>query len=415
MTPDTAFIERTLANGLRLVIEPMPHVASAAAGFLVRTGSRDETPNLAGVSHFVEHMCFKGTHHRTWREITRDFDELGSTYNAYTSKERTFYYGWVRADDHEKQLALLADMMRSAFPPQEFETEKKVILEEIAMSEDQIEDRVYDLIHDRAYNGHPLAWPVLGTAKTVEALSRDQLYGYFESRYHPANMILLVAGAVEPRQVVAAAERLCGDWAAKPPGPARLAPPPWRKGLAVPRTDRFQQQALVVAFPAPCSSAADRETADVLAAILGGHNSRFFWNIIQTGIAPHVAAMRLDYCDVGMMIAFGCCEPQHAERMIDAIRAEIATVVREGVRDEEVQRVKNRVRTALATEAESPYYRLMQLASDLDDLGRPRMVSERLEAIDRVTVQSIREYLAAWPMADNAYLAGLGPCNWPTR
>jgi predicted Zn-dependent peptidase len=139
---DAVFIEHSLSNGLRVVIEPMPHVRSASAGFLVRTGSRDETPDLAGVSHFVEHMCFKGTHHRSWREITRDFDDLGSTYNAYTSKERTFYYGWVRSGDLEKQIEIIADMMRSSFPPDEFEMEKKVILEEIAMSDDQLDHRV---------------------------------------------------------------------------------------------------------------------------------------------------------------------------------------------------------------------------------------------------------------------------------
>jgi predicted Zn-dependent peptidase len=158
------FVEHTLENGLRLVIEPMPHVQSAAGGFLVRTGARDETPELAGVSHFLEHMCFKGTAKRDWRQITVDFDNLGSTYNAYTSKEQTVYFGWVRVCDLEKQIELLADMMQSIVPPEEFEMEKKVILEEIAMSEDSIERRVVDLIHEQRYAGHSLRWPVLGTA-----------------------------------------------------------------------------------------------------------------------------------------------------------------------------------------------------------------------------------------------------------
>ena len=128
MTSDHAFIDQTLPNGLRVVIEPMPHVASAAAGFLVRTGARDEPQELAGVSHFLEHMCFKATANRTWHQITIDFDNMGSTYNAFTSKEKTFYFGWVRTADLEKQIELIADMMRSTIPPAEFETEKKVIL-----------------------------------------------------------------------------------------------------------------------------------------------------------------------------------------------------------------------------------------------------------------------------------------------
>jgi predicted Zn-dependent peptidase len=413
MKIDNPFVEHTLPNGLRIVIEPMPHVQSVASGFLVQTGSRDETPELAGVSHFVEHMCFKGTHHRTWRDITRDFDNLGSTYNAYTSKERTFYYGWVRADDAEKQLELLADMMQSVFPPDEFAMEKKVILEEIAMSEDQIEDRVYDLIHEKAYAGHPLGWPVLGTAQTVSGMSRDQLFGYFQSRYHPANMILLIAGAVEPGKAIAMAERICGEWSPRSPRPARVVPPSWSEGTTVCQTDRFQQQAVLAAFPAPSAAHDDREIADVFASILGGHNSRFYWNIIQAGVAPHVAAGRLDYCDGGMMIAFGFCEPQKIEQVLDSVRSEIAKITREGALADEVQRVKNRTRTGLATEAESPYYRLMQVAGDIDVLGRPRTVSERLAAVERVSVDLIRDYLRTWPMDKNCYLASLGPRNWP--
>ncbi|HVP12946.1 MAG TPA: pitrilysin family protein [Phycisphaerae bacterium] len=413
MNTENPFVEHTLPNGLRIVIEPMPHVQSVASGFLVQTGSRDESPDLAGVSHFVEHMCFKGTHHRTWRDITRDFDNMGSTYNAYTSKERTFYFGWVRPEDAEKQLELLADMMRSVFPPDEFETEKKVILEEIAMSEDQIEDRVYDLIHEKAYAGHPLGWPVLGTAQSIAAMTRDQLYAYFESRYHPANMILLVAGAVDPKDAIAMAERICGDWTPKSPRPRRAEPPAWTEQTTTAQVDRFQQQALLVAFAAPSAAHDDRETADVLASILGGHNSRFFWNIVQAGIAPHVAAGRLDYCDAGMMIAFGFCEPRNVEQLYEAVKAEIARISSQGVNDDEVQRVKNRTRTGLATEAESPYYRLMQLGGDVDVLGRPRTVAERLAAVERVTADRIRQYMQTWPLDKNGYFASLGPRAWP--
>jgi predicted Zn-dependent peptidase len=410
---DNGFVEHTLANGLRIVIEPMPHVQSAAGGFLVRTGARDETPDLAGASHFVEHMCFKGTARRSWRQITLDFDNLGSTYNAFTSKERTFYFGWVRTEDLHRQIDLLADMMQSAFPIEEFEMEKKVILEEIAMSDDQIDRQVYDLIHEKAFAGHPLAWPVLGTTETVGAITRDQLYGYFESRYHPANLVLLVAGAVSPDKVIAMAEEVCGAWTAKSPRPDRKTPPPLPQDAFAQKTDRFQQQSLVLAFPAPGADHPDRETADVFASILGGHNSRFFWNIVQAGIAPHVAAGRVDYSDTGVMIAFGFCEPQNTGQLLTAIQREIATLTQDGVTEKEVQRVKNRARTALATEAESPYHRIMQIAGDVDNLGRPRTVGERLAAVDRVTVDRIRRYLETWPMAGTGCLATLGPGDLP--
>ena len=415
MSDENGFVEHVLGNGLRLVIELMPHAGSAAGGFLVRTGARDETPDLAGVSHFLEHMCFKGTAKRDWRRITVDFDNLGSTYNAYTSKEQTVFFGWVRTADLEKQIELLADMMRSIIPADEFEMEKKVILEEIAMSEDSIDRRVIDLIHAQRYAGHPLSWPVLGTAQTVGALTRDQLHGYFESRYHPANMVLVVAGAVDPQEVIVMAERICGDWSARSPRPDRMVPPPVAQGIGKEQAERFEQQAVAMIYPAPSASHPDRERGDVLAFLLGGHNSRFFWNIIQTGIAPQVGAARLDYSDDGMFIAYGFCDPSKADELLAAMRSEIRKVIEAGVSDEEVQRVKNLSRTVLATEAESPYHRFMQMVREIDVLGRPRSVSERLAAIDAVTPGGLREYGQAWLEGGASVLVSLGPSDWPSN
>ncbi|MBX3396581.1 MAG: insulinase family protein [Phycisphaerae bacterium] len=408
------FVEHTLANGLKIVIEPMPHASSAAGGFLVRTGARDEDSHLAGVSHFLEHMCFKGTAHRDWKQITNEFDDMGSTYNAYTSKERTVYFGWVRTDDFERQVELLADMMQSVVPPEEFEMEKKVILEEIAMSEDSIERKVYDLMHEAVYPGHPLSWPVLGTTASVSGLTRDQLHGYFLDRYHPANMVLMVAGAVEPNSVIEMADRLCGQWPVRAPRPARHRPKAELSGVRKVVAERFQRQAIGLLYPGPSALHEDRDNGDVLASILGGQNSRFFWNIIQAGVAAHVAAGRLDYCDDGMMIAFGFSEPDRCQQLLDAMRRELDKVMKEGVTEDEVQRVKNRSRTGLATEAEAPYYRLMQMIQDIDDFGRPRSVDERLAAIDAVTPESIRGYLQRWPLAGDCMLISLGPRDWPT-
>lgn len=413
MTGGNGFVERTLDNGLRVVIEPMPHVQSVAGGFLVRTGARDEEPRLAGVSHFLEHMCFKGTAKRTWQQITNDFDNLGSTYNAYTSKERTVYFGWVRPEDFESQLELLADMMRSTIPPDEFEMEKNVILEEIAMSDDSLERKVYDMIHEKLFGGHPLAWPVLGTTESIGRLSRDDLHAYFQDRYHPANMVLVVAGAIDPEAALAVAQRLCGTWAARPPRPPRSQPPDIRPIVGKSVFERFQRQAVALIYPAPSATHEDRENADVLASILGGQNSRFFWKIVQAGIAPHVAAGRIDYCDAGLMLAYGFADPPNAERLLDSMREEIGRLCRDGVTEDEVQRVKNRTRTALATEAEAPYYRLMQMLHDVDVFGAPRGVGERLAAIDAVTPETLRTYLKHWSLDGEAALASLGPRDWP--
>lgn len=408
------FFDRTLPNGLRVVVEPMESVSSAAAGFLARTGSRDETPEQAGVSHFLEHMCFKGTPKRTWQDITVRFDDLGSTYNAFTSKERTFYYGWVRRGDLFGQIELLADMMRSTIPAEEFDTEKKVILEEIAMSHDQLEHHVYDLIHEKAFAGHPLAWPVLGDEKTVGGLAREQMLQYVSDRYNPSNLVLLAAGNVDPDEVFQSAGKLCADWPSRPPRPERRPPPRCPAGQAVMQLERFKQQSVCWCHAAPSLiDERDGETADVLAALLGGPNSRFFWNIVQAGVAPIASAWRVDYCDTGLMVLFGFGEPERAEAMSDALRREAAKITAEGVSEDELQRVKNRRRTGLVVESESPYYRLVQLADDVDSYGRPRSVTERMERVARLTPRSIAEYLERWPIDGDGCLVSVGPRRWP--
>lgn len=413
MTTSNGFFEHTLDNGLRIVVERIPHAQSVAAGFLVKTGARDETPELAGVSHFVEHMCFKGTNKRGWEQITRDFDDMGSTYNAYTSKERTLYFGWVRVEDLERQVELLADMMQSVMPPDEFDMEKKVILEEIAMSDDSLERKVFDLLHDRLYPDHPLSWPVLGTTASIEALSRDALHGYFADRYHPRNMVLVVAGNVETAAVVDIANRICGDWKPRDPRPARSKPKRATTGVFKGVVDRFQRQAIGLVYSAPSSTDEDRDLADVVASILGGQNSRFFWNITQTGVAAQVAAGRLDYCDEGMMLAFGFADPPKADELADAMRTQIKTLYDDGVTDEEVQRVRNRVRTSLASEGEAPYYRFNQMIQEVDVFGLPRTVEQRVSALEKVTPATVREYLEKWPMNADEAVISLGPRDWP--
>lgn len=409
----SSFHRERLDNGLTVLIETMPDVSSSAVGFLVRTGARDETADLAGVSHFLEHMCFKGTPRRSWQQITIDFDNMGSTYNAFTSKEKTFYFGWVRENDLAKQAELLADMMRSTLPQAEFDMEKNVILEEIAMSNDQIDRHLYDLVHERVFAQHPLHWPVLGTADTVRAMTREQMNAYFSQRYNPANMILVIAGAVTPEQGMAVARDLCGALPSAGPRPPRMRPALQTRGTAVDPLDRFKQQAVAMVYGAPSAVDADDEVSEALAAVIGGQNSRFFWKIVQAGVAPVASAFRLDYCDCGLLLVYGFCEPQHVERLVEAFHRELDKVMREGVTDDELQRVKNRRRTALATEAEAPYHRLMQLAHDMDMFGRPRSIEERLEAVDAVTTTRIRDYLQRWPITGEHLLVSVGPREWP--
>lgn len=406
------FVSKTLDNGLRVVIEIMTSVKSAACGFMAATGSRDEDRPIAGVSHFLEHMCFKGTPRRTCEQINIAFDEMGAFYNAFTSKERTFYYGWVQAGDITAQLELLADMMRPALPQAEFDVEKNVILEEIAMSNDQITHLAFDFLHERIFPDHPASWPVLGYTETVRELTRDRMLAYFAERYAPDNMILLVAGNVQADEIFKEAARVTADWAPGARKPARR-PAPLRPGTSVKRVERFNQQEVALVFPSPGTQHPLDETAEAVASILGGGNSRIFWNVVQTGLSPRAGAWRMDYQDFGLMILSGLCEPENCERLADALRREASTFTSSGPDADELQRVKQKRRTSLAVEAEAPYYRLVQLMEDVDIFGEPRSVEQRLAAVDNVSADSIREYLSTFPIDRAEHLVSVGPREWP--
>ncbi|MCP4249113.1 MAG: insulinase family protein [bacterium] len=401
-----------LPNGLRVAIERMPQVRSAAAGFLARTGARDETPELAGVSHFLEHMCFKGTPRRNWEQINTAFDQMAVDYNAYTSEERTFYYGWVRTADIGNQIELLADMMRSLIPADEFDMEKKVVLDEIARSNDQNMHVAYDFLHEQLFGGHPLSWPVLGFERTVGALTRDQMHDYFRRRYAPNNLLLLVAGNVDPVEIIAMAEQHCRPWDPAPDPPPRTAPP-MRTGRAVRQVERFNQQIVALAYPAPSADDPLNETAGAAATILGGANSRFFWNIVQTGLSPDASCYRVPYCDCGLTLLWGQTDPQRAEELAEAMQTEARRMRTKGVDEHEVQRVKNKRRTGLALEAEAPYHRLVQIMDDVDLRGQPRTVQERLAAVDAISAMGIAEYFEQYPIDGEGFLVSVGPRDWP--
>jgi predicted Zn-dependent peptidase len=408
----STFHSHTLSNGLRIVVECMPGVQTAAAGFLVRAGARDETPDVAGVSHFLEHMCFKGTPNRDARQINLDFDNLGGRPNAFTSQDRTFYHAVTRASDVARQIEILADLMRSILPPDEFDLEKQTVLNEIAMSQDHLESVAFDLLLDTVFAGHSLHWPVLGYESTIGPLARDRMHAYFQEHYAPDNMILLCAGNVEPQMIFDEAQRWCGDW--KPSGYRRTrVPPAVHTGTAVRQVTRFNQQVIALCHAAPPAVDPLNDTADAAAVILGGENSRIFWNIVQTGISSRAGSFRLDYEDCALMILYGVTEPDNAEQLTDALRAEAAAICRQPVADHEIQRVRNKQQTLLAVEGESPYHRLTQVMDDVDYRGRPRTVEERLASVAAIGADSILECFRRYPLDGDGCLISVGPRNWP--
>jgi predicted Zn-dependent peptidase len=405
-------LDTRLDNGLRVVIEPMHDVSSAAAGFMARAGSRDEPAAWAGVSHFLEHMCFKGTRKRPWQQITIDFDNMGSYYNAFTSREHTFYFGWVRRADIAVQIELLADMVRPTLPAEEFDMEKKVVLEEIAMSDDDLDRHMYELLHEKVFAGHGLAWPVLGYKETVAKLARQDMADYHAQYYSPSNMVLLVAGNVDPDAILRTATKVTADWSNVGQVPRRQAPVQLHAGRAVQVMDRFKQQCVATAVPTG-SAGTGEETIEAIASILGGENSRFFWNITQKGISPRAAVWGVTYADCGFQLLYAFGEPEKAEQMCESIRHEAERMQADGIRPEELQRFKNRRRTGIAVDGEAAYNRLMQMMQDIDYHDRARTLDQRLAEVDAVTVEGLHEHLQRYPVTSEGYFVSVGPRNWP--
>jgi len=408
------FTEQTLPNGLRIICETMPRVSSAAVGFFVRTGSRHESPSEHGISHFLEHMCFKGTRRRTWREINVRFDELGSIYNAFTSKEHTFYFGWVPAERVEEQLELLADMLRPALPADEYETERKVILEEIAMSGDSFDHHVWDFLHNVCFADHPLAHEILGERESLLEMKREKMVDYLARRYATDNVTLLAAGALDPERIFSSTGQYCSAWRPSDNGAPASAPmQALPVGVRKKQLEQFKQQSVILVFPAPHDGGPDTETIEAFQALFGGANSRCYWNIVQKGVCSAAGAAWISYADCGLLALYADGEPERCEQMIDALREQARDVTENGFRAEEVQRVRNRRRTQLALEAENPRTRLMQLTDDLESLGHVRSAEARLAAVEAVTERSIADFLARYPITGEGLLLSCGPRDWP--
>lgn len=408
------FVEHVLPNGLRVICEELPRVSSTALGFFVRTGSRHEARHEHGISHFLEHMCFKGTAKRDWREINVRFDELGSIYNAFTGKEHTVYYGWVPSGNAAPQLELLSDMMRPSLPSGDFETERNVILEEIAMSGDSFETHVWNFIHEVVFENHPLAHEILGEKESIEGVPREVMVDYHRRRYSPDNVMLLASGALEAEAVFADAARFCGEWSRNGSAVAHPPPPPGPIAGVRKRTlEQFKQQMVILLYPSVPATFKDAESIEAFTSVFGGVNSRCYWNIVQKGICSQAGASWLSYEDFGMMALYADGEPDKAEQMVEALRREARDVTENGLRPDEVQRVKNRRRTQLALEAENPRTRLMQLVDDIETQGAVRGADARLAAVDAVTEQTIARYLSQYPITGEGLLLSIGPRDWP--
>lgn len=402
------FRSHTLPNGLEILAEVNDDAHSESVGFFVKTGSRDETDDVAGVSHFLEHMCFKGTPRRSADDVNREFDEIGAHYNAFTSEECTVYYASVLPEYQEASIDILADIMRPSLRQDDFDMEKKVILEEIQMYLDQPPFGMDDRIKELHLGKHPLAKSVLGTSTSITDLPRDKMHAYFASRYSPGNVFVAAAGKVDFEALVEQVAARCGDWQrqAAPRAVPRAAST--KKFELVHRPTTTQEYVLQLA-DAPASEDDDRYAAKLLATIVGDDSgSRMYWELSESGLAESASLGHYEYQGLGMFYTWLACEPDMTEGNLARLAAIYRTVEQDGVTETELRQAKNKVKARVVLSSERPRSRLFNVGGNWLQRHEYRTVANDLEALERVTVADIRAVLAKYPLT-NCSTITVGP------
>lgn len=402
------FRRHTLKNGLELVAECDAEAYSSALGFFVRSGSRDETEEVAGVSHFLEHMAFKGTPSRSADDVNREFDELGAHYNAFTNEEATVFYAAVIPECQDRAVDLLGDILRPSLREEDFDTEKQVILEEIRMYDDQPPFGADEKVKALHYGPHPLGRSVLGTAESITALRVEQMRSYFQSRYSPGNIVVAAAGALDFDALVRALERCCGPW--EPFAAERIVTrPKFHDGYEVMRKESATQQYALQLAPAPAAEDEDRFAAKLVATILGDDSgSRLYWELIDPGLAEQAAVSHYEYEGAGAFMTYMSCEPEQAGENLERIRALFTRAEAGGFTAAELEQAKNKIRSRIVLSAERPRGRMFVVGSDWVHRREYRSVDDDLKTVAAIKLDDLHAVLAKYPVTRSTTVT-IGP------
>ncbi|HVC81679.1 MAG TPA: pitrilysin family protein [Chloroflexota bacterium] len=403
------FHQHRLANGLQLLGQYMPDVQSASACFYVLTGGRDEEEAVSGVSHFLEHMTFKGTATRNYEDINREFEEMGADNNAGTGHEFTYFHAKVLKEAVPNLLDLLADMMRPKLDAADFAQERDVILEEIARYEDMPNAKLSNYLMEHYFSPSGLARPVLGTTETISAMTVEQMREYWHRRYGVNNMIFAIAGNYDWDAVKAQVERLCGDWHGGETGrqPISVNPP---TALYVYERPDLQQQLLEIGFPGLAQSDPDRYAAEVLGTILGDSSgSRLYWEVQEAGLAEGIGGDYLAMDGVGLLYVSASLQPAKTERALEAIGEAVRKLQQGPIGEDELRRAKTKLVSRLVMSGESTNSRMLSLCGSWVALGRLETLAEEAALIDAVTLEDLYRLRERIPLDGHQVTVTMGP------
>ena len=410
---ESTYRKSVLPSGITLVTEKVHGRRSVALGVWVRSGARDEPFERLGISHFIEHMMFKGTERRDARAIAQSLESLGGHLDAFTAREQVCYFARALAEHVEPVVDVLSDIVcRSRFASAEIEREKSVVREEIFACEDDPEDKIGELLAEQVWGAHPLGRPILGTLETVESLDADTLRDYFRRRYRPENLVVAATGAVEHERVV----ELVGRHFAPPDGerlPLSGPPPPFVPSVRHESRPGIQQLYLSLGTRG-LPYADDRRFALVILHTLlgGGMSSRLFQSVREeAGLAYSVYSAADFHRDSGMFSIHLGVSPERGREALARVRAELLAVCEEGPSEAEIEATRGQIRGSLLMSQESVSGRMYQLAHDELYHGRFIPPEEQVERILAVTREEIAEAAKAYALPERFALTALGPAS----
>ena len=403
------FQQHKLKNGLQIIGETSNSARSVALGFFVRTGSRDETPDVAGVTHFLEHMVFKGTPRRTALDVNRDFDNIGAHYNAFTSEENTVFYAAILPEYLPQAVDILSDILRPSLREDDFDMEKNVIIEEIGMYEDQPMWSAYDAAKRSYFAKHPLGNTILGTPESITALTRAQMHSYFERRYVAPNVTVVAAGNYDWPRLIGSVEERCGGWNGGATGRSEVRETTGSSAFSVVTKDKVTQEHVFMISPGPPAESPLRHAADMLAAVIGDDSgSRLYWALVDRGFADSADCSFHDYEGTGCFYTSLSCEPGRAQENVEIVCKVLREVSRDTITEDELRQAKSKIGSRVVRGSERPMGRMQALGMAWTYLHQYRSVDDELRAFDAVTLASVRDVLDRYPFQGLTTLA-LGP------
>jgi predicted Zn-dependent peptidase len=405
--------KHVLPNGLVVITEAMPQVRSVAVGIWLRTGSRREPADRTGISHFIEHMVFKGTERRSAEEIAREIDSVGGMLDAFTAREMVCFNVKVLDEHLPAAFDVLADLvLRPRFADEEIPREKSVILEEIKMDEDNPDYLINEIFTQNFWPGHGLGKPILGTRETVMRFDRDALFDDFRRCYVPNNLVVTAAGNLEHARLADLVEK---DFGTLPSAPLAFpdAPPEPATRITTRNKRELEQVHIIAGVPAVAMADERRYVAAILNTILGaGMSSRLFQNIRERqGLAYAVFSELSSYRDAGLLSVYAGTSLETANRVVELICAEFRDLKERAVPDEELRRAKEHLKGSLTLSLESTQARMSNLARQEIYFGRLFDLDEILAAIEAVSAEDVQRLARELFLPEKISAAVLGPLD----